>query len=124
VTNALDERSALADSQKGEIASLTIQVRTLKEQLSQAREGTTAAEDHRDTTLRALSEKGSELAMLTNVLEERSVRLEAAKAAAPFFSSKTQFSRSEPEPGCRGAVAREDLSRRRVCCSWRGSDPR
>ena len=76
VTNALDEGSALADSQKGEIASLTIQAQTLKEELSQARERTTAAEDRRDATLRA---KESELAMLTNVLEERSVLIDSQK---------------------------------------------
>jgi chromosome segregation ATPase len=76
VTNALDEGSAVVDSQKGEIASLTIQVRTLKEELSQARERTTAAEDRRDATLRA---KESELAMLTNVLEEHSVLIESQK---------------------------------------------
>jgi len=76
VTNALDEGSALADSQKGEIASLTIQVQTLKEELSQARERTIAAEDHRDATLRA---KESELAMLTNVLEEHSVLIDSQK---------------------------------------------
>jgi chromosome segregation ATPase len=66
----------LADSQKGEIASLTIQAQTLKEELSQARERTTAAEDRRDATLRA---KESELAMLTNVLEERSVLIDSQK---------------------------------------------
>src|SRR4029077_7858125 len=76
VTNALDEGSAVADSQNGEIASLTIQVQTLKEELSQARERTTAAEDHRDATLRA---KESELAMLTNVLEEHSVLIDSQK---------------------------------------------
>ena len=76
VTNALDEGSALADSQKGEIASLTIQVQTLKEELSQARERTTAAEDRRDATFRA---KESELAMLTNVFEERSVLIDSQK---------------------------------------------
>jgi chromosome segregation ATPase len=72
VTNALDEGSALSDSQKAEIASLTIQVQTLKEDLSQARE----REDRRDATLRA---KESELAMLTNVLEEHSVLIDSQK---------------------------------------------
>jgi chromosome segregation ATPase len=76
VTNALDEGSALADSQKGEIASLTIQVQTLKEELGQARERTTAAEDRRDAAFRA---KESELAMLTNVFEERSVLIDSQK---------------------------------------------
>ena len=76
VTNALDEGSALADSQKGEIASLTIQVQTLKEELGQARERTTVAEDRRDAAFRA---KESELAMLTNVFEERSVLIDSQK---------------------------------------------
>ena len=76
VTNALDEGSALADSQRGEIASLTIQVQTLKEELGQARERTTAAEDRRDAAFRA---KESELAMLTNVFEERSVLIDSQK---------------------------------------------
>ena len=58
-------------------ASLTIQVQTLKEELSQARERTTAAEDRRDATLRA---KESELAMLTNVLEEHSVLIDFAES--------------------------------------------
>jgi chromosome segregation ATPase len=79
VTNALDERSALADSQKDEIALLTIQVRTLKEELSQAHEGTTATEDRRDAALRALSSKESELATLTNAFEERSVLVDSQK---------------------------------------------
>jgi chromosome segregation ATPase len=79
VTNALDECSALADSQKDEIALLTIQVRTLQEELNQAREGTTAAEDRRDAALRALSSKDSELATLTNVFEERSVLVDSQK---------------------------------------------
>lgn len=79
VTNALHECSALADSQKDEIALLTIQVRTLQEELNQAREGTTAAEDRRDAALRALSSKDSELATLTNVFEERSVLVDSQK---------------------------------------------
>jgi DNA repair exonuclease SbcCD ATPase subunit len=79
VTNTLDECSALADSQKDEIALHTIQVQTLQEEPNQAREGTTAAEDRRDATLRALSSKDSELATLTNVFEERSVLVDSQK---------------------------------------------
>jgi predicted nucleic acid-binding Zn-ribbon protein len=71
MTNALDERSSLANSQKDEIALLTINVQTLKDELSQAREGIAAAEDRRNAALRALSAKESELAGLTNVFEER-----------------------------------------------------
>jgi chromosome segregation ATPase len=79
VTNALDEGSSLADSQKDEIALLTIQVRTLQEELNQAREGTTAAEDRRDAALRSLSSKDSELATLTNAFAERSVLVDSQK---------------------------------------------
>jgi chromosome segregation ATPase len=79
VTNALDECSALADSQKDEIVLLTIQVRTLHEELNQAREGTTAAEYRRDAALRALSSKDIELATLTNLFEERSVLVDSQK---------------------------------------------
>ena len=79
LTNTLDECSALADSQKDEIALHTIQVRTLQEELNQAREGTTAAEDRRDAALRALSSKHSELATLTNLFEERSVLVDSQK---------------------------------------------
>jgi chromosome segregation ATPase len=80
LTNTLDECSAVADSQKDEIALLTIQVRTLQEELNQAREGTTAAEDRRDAAFRALSSRDSELATLTNVFEERSVLVDSQKA--------------------------------------------
>jgi len=79
VTNALDECSALADSQKDQVVLLTIQVRTLYEELNQAREGTAAAEYRRDAALRALSSKDIELATLTNLFEERSVLVDSQK---------------------------------------------
>lgn len=80
VTNTLDECSALADSRKDEIALHTMQVQTLQEELSLAREETTAAEDRRDAALRALSSKDSELATLTNVFEERAVLVDSQKS--------------------------------------------
>jgi len=91
VTNALDEGSALADSQKGEIASLTIQVQTLKEELGQARERTTAAEDRRDAAFRA---KESELAMLTNVCEERSVLIDSQKVENAALNASSDAERT------------------------------
>ena len=44
MTTALNERSVLADLQKGEIAALTMQVQTLNERLTQAGEETRAVE--------------------------------------------------------------------------------
>ena len=58
---------------------LTIRVRTLQEELNQAREGTTASEDCRDAALRALSSKDSELSTLTNAFAERSVLVDSQK---------------------------------------------
>jgi chromosome segregation ATPase len=72
-TSALNERSALADSQKAEIAVLTVQVHTLNQGLIQAFEETKAVQDCCDAAVRALSEKESEITRLTTVLEERSV---------------------------------------------------
>lgn len=48
LTSTLDERSALASSQKAELAKLTMEVQTLKEHLAQAGEEARAAEDRRD----------------------------------------------------------------------------
>jgi chromosome segregation ATPase len=79
MTKALDERSTLADSQKDVISLLTINVRALKGELSQAHEGTAAVEDRRNAALRALSAKESELAKLTNVFEERSLLVDSQR---------------------------------------------
>jgi chromosome segregation ATPase len=79
LTTVLNERSVLANSHKAEIAALTMQVQTLDERLTQGGEETKAVEERRDAALRALSEKESELAILTSVLEERSVLVDSQK---------------------------------------------
>jgi uncharacterized coiled-coil DUF342 family protein len=74
--SALDERSALADSQKAEVLALRMRVRTLQEQFTQSDEQVRTLEDRRDATVaeaqRALSEKHSELVRLTSTIDERS----------------------------------------------------
>jgi chromosome segregation ATPase len=90
LTTALNERSVLADSHKGEITVLTMQVQTLNERLTQAGEETRAAEDHRDAALRALSEKESELARLMTALNERSVLANSHKAEIAALTMQVQ----------------------------------
>ena len=79
LTNALDERSVLAESQKAENTALTIQVQTLNERVTEAGQEVRALEEHRNAALRILSEKESELAMLTSALEQRSALVDAQK---------------------------------------------
>ena len=80
LTIALNEGSALVDSQKAEIAALVMQVQRLNEQLVQASEETRAVEAHRDGAMRALSEKESVLVELTTTLSERSALADSRKA--------------------------------------------
>jgi chromosome segregation ATPase len=80
LTTALNERSVLADSQKGEITVLTMQVQTLNERLTQAVGETRAVEGRRDAAVRALSENELELARLTTALNERSVLANSPRA--------------------------------------------
>jgi hypothetical protein len=56
-----------------------MQVQTLNERLIQAGQQAKAVEERRDAAVRALSEKESELARLTSVLEERSVLVDSQK---------------------------------------------
>ena len=79
LTNALDERSVLAESQKAENTALTIQVQTLNERVTEAGQEVRALEEHRNAALRILSEKELELAMLTSALEQRSALVDAQK---------------------------------------------
>ena len=79
LTTALDERSVLAESQKVENAALTMQVQMLNERLMATGEEVRAVQEYRDVALRAMSEKESELARLTSILEERSVLVDSQK---------------------------------------------
>ena len=90
LTTALNERSVLADLQKGEIAALTMQVQTLNERLTEASEETRAVEGRRDAAVRALSENELELARLTTVLNERSVLANSHKAEIAALTMQVQ----------------------------------
>ena len=79
LTTALNERSVLADSQKAEIAALTMKVQALNELLTQAGEETRAVGRPPRCRLHVLSEKESELARLATALDERSVLAEFAE---------------------------------------------
>jgi chromosome segregation ATPase len=78
--SVLDERSALADSQRGEIAALTMQIQTLQGRVTQSDEEVNAVESRRVAALRSLSEKESELARLTMALNESWVLVDSQKA--------------------------------------------
>ena len=90
VTTALNERSVLADSQKAEIAALTMKVQALNEQLTQAGEEARVSEERGKTALRVLSEKEAELARLTNVLDERSALAESQKVENAALTIEVQ----------------------------------
>lgn len=89
--SALDERSALVDSQKAEIAASTMQLQTLQRQLARAVEEAKAAEYCRDAAERVLSEKESNLASLVSTLNERSAlaHSQAAEIAALTMQAQT-----------------------------------
>ena len=59
--SVLDERSALADLQRGEIAALTMQIQTLQGRVTQSDEEVNAVESRRVAALRSLSEKNPNL---------------------------------------------------------------
>jgi chromosome segregation ATPase len=88
--SALDERSALADSQEDEIAALTMQIRTLQGRVIQSDEQVNAIESRRVAALRSLSEKESELARLTIALNEGSVLVDSQKAEIAALMMRVQ----------------------------------
>ena len=90
LTNALDERSVLAEAQKAENTALTIQVQTLNERVTEAGQQVRALEEHRNAALRILSEKESELAMLTSALEQRSALVDAQKVENGALRTQVQ----------------------------------
>jgi len=94
VTAALNERSILADSQKAEIAALTMKVQVLNDQLTQAGEEARAAEERHNVVVReaerALSDKDLELVRATTALNERSVLADSQKAEIAPLTMKVQ----------------------------------
>jgi chromosome segregation ATPase len=90
LTNALDERSVLTESHKVENGALTIQVQTLNERVTEAGQEVRALEERRNAALRTLSEKESELAMLTSALEQRSALVDAQKVENGALRTQVQ----------------------------------
>ncbi|HTE76391.1 MAG TPA: hypothetical protein VK653_06570 [Xanthobacteraceae bacterium] len=94
LTSSLDERAALVEAQKGEIAALALQVQKLKEQLAQAAEEARAEENRRAAAVhnaeRALSAKVSELAELTSTLDERAALVDAQNAEIAALTVQIQ----------------------------------
>jgi chromosome segregation ATPase len=80
----------LAESQKAENTALTIQVQTLNERVTEAGQQVRALEEHRNAALRILSEKESELAMLTSALEQRSALVDAQKVENGALRTQVQ----------------------------------
>jgi chromosome segregation ATPase len=67
---ALDERSALADSQKGEIVTLMMQIQTLQGRVTESDEEINTVESRCVAALRSLSEREAELARATIAFNE------------------------------------------------------
>jgi hypothetical protein len=106
--STLNERSALADSQKTEIAALTMEVQTLQRQLAQAGEETKAAEDRRDAALRDLSEKESKLVGLISTLNERSALADSQKTEIAALTMEVQTLQRQLARAGEKAKAAED----------------
>ncbi len=113
--SALDERSALVDSQKAENTALTMQVQTLQGQLTQAGEEAKASEERRDATVRDLSYKESELATLRVALEERGAVAGAQKAEIAALTMQVQTMQGQlvsTVEKAKGAEYRRDAAER------------
>jgi len=88
--SALEECSALANSQRDEIAALTMHSQRLQGRVSQSDEAFCAADSHRVAAIGSLSEKESELARVTNALNEGSVLLDSQKAEIAALVTQVQ----------------------------------
>jgi chromosome segregation ATPase len=106
--SALDERSALVDSQKAENAALTTQVQTLQGQLTQAGEEAKATEECRDAAVRDLSYKESELAKLMSILDERSALVDSQKAENTALAVQVQTLQGQLTQASEEAEAAQD----------------
>ncbi len=113
--SALNERSALIDSQKAENASLTMQIRTLQERLAQAGEEAKAAEGCRDAAVRDLSEKESKLVSLMSTLNERSALADSQKVENATLTMQVQTLQGRLAQAGEEAKAAEDRQDAAVC---------
>jgi chromosome segregation ATPase len=98
LTNALDERSALADAQKAEIVAGVEQAKSM--------------EDRGDAAVgevwRALSKRGTELVKLTNALDECSALADAQKAEIAALMTQIETLKERLAEGGNEAIAVDD----------------
>ena len=87
--------SVLTDLQDGQIAALTTQIQALNERLTQAGEETRAVEERHNAAVRALSEKESELARVTNALDEGSAVADSQKSEIASLTIQVQTLKEE-----------------------------
>ncbi len=88
--SALEECSALANSQRDEIAALTMHSQRLQGRVTQSDEAFCAADSRPVAAIGSLSEKESELARVTNALNEGSVLLDSQKAEIAALVTQVQ----------------------------------
>jgi len=88
--SALEECSALANSQRDEIAALTMHSQRLQGRVTKSDEAFCAADSRRVAAIGSLSEKESELARVTNALNEGSVLLDSQKAEIAALVTQVQ----------------------------------
>jgi chromosome segregation ATPase len=119
LTSILDERAVLLDSRNDEIAALTRQVQTLKEQLNQTAEEARAADHRRAAAVlgaeRALAEKEAELAKLISALDERAVLVVSQNTDIAALTGQVQtLNERLAEVGDKASAAEESCRAERM----------
>jgi chromosome segregation ATPase len=107
----LNERTTLADAQKIEINILKADIETLKERLGEASDELKAAQEGRADFERALSEKESQLAKLTNELNERSRLADAQKIEINALRTQVEALTGQLDSELKAAKRRADVGR-------------
>jgi chromosome segregation ATPase len=105
----LNERTTLADAQKIEINILKADIETLKERLGEASDELKAAQEGRADFERALSEKESQLAKLTNELNERSRLADAQKIEINALRTQVEALTGQLDSELKAAKRRADV---------------
>jgi chromosome segregation ATPase len=107
----LNERTTLADAQKIEINILKADIETLKERLGEASDELKAAQEGRADFERALSEKESQLAKLTNELNERSRLADTQKIEINALRTQVEALTGQLDSELKAAERRADVGR-------------
>jgi chromosome segregation ATPase len=107
----LNERTTLADAKKIEINILKADIETLKERLGEASDELKAAQERRADLERALSEKESQLAKLTNELNERSRLADAQKIEINALRTQVEALTEQLDSELKAAERRADVGR-------------